>query len=237
MYEVRVAPPQSLADQHTLIAQRYAGYFPGHPFRQVQMTQIIDMDTRRKWREPQVVADDCIFCQRMTDEDVVRRMEGYQHQIDIECTRGRVGLFNLWALKKYGREEDSPKPGFAPRPGLAWPSTPERLRAFVEDTGSSWGDEPSKPRPMPMVDLPLRLKRKLCIEWNHLYLDWMEKENVKYDFDSRMFFRESEQPAPPEQSDDSWPYAAMVMGVHPHIIELMHRNLQESRRAIGEPEV
>ena len=50
---------------------------------------------------------------------------------------------------------------------------------------------------MPMVDLPLRLKRKMCIEWNHVYTDFLTANpTVSYDFDSRMFLKEMPELAP-----------------------------------------
>jgi len=61
-----------------------------------------------------------------------------------------------------------------------------------------------------MVELPLRLKRKLCIEWNHLYRAWLEEHpDSWYDFDEREFYREIEEPpAPaPEQVKEWWAYS------------------------------
>jgi hypothetical protein len=57
-----------------------------------------------------------------------------------------------------------------------------------------------------MVDLPLRLKRKLCIEWNHLYRDWLnEHEGAWYDFDAREFYREVDEPSPsPAEEVKAW---------------------------------
>ena len=53
--------PQTLADEHTLIAQRYAGYFVGHPYRAAQQRvgpDAICVDTAKAWKEPSVTADD-----------------------------------------------------------------------------------------------------------------------------------------------------------------------------------
>ena len=61
--KIAVPLPQALADQHTLIAQRYAGYFVKHPYRAAQQRTgpgAIQVEWNRDWKEPVVVADDRI---------------------------------------------------------------------------------------------------------------------------------------------------------------------------------
>lgn len=178
-----VNPPQELADEHTLIAQRYAGYLVGHPYRNKQQTTEVTVDRRRRWREPAVVADDCIFCARLTDEEAIRRVAGYQYQIDIESTRSKRQHFTAWV--------DSGAPD-VPEPGRHEASK-ANLRRFCElfaDMPTEKRPEGWRTRPLPFITLPLRLKRKLCIEWNHLYRRWMEENDLQYDFEAREFYRE-----------------------------------------------
>lgn len=191
-----VKPPRAVVDEHTLIAQRYAGYLVGHPYRQAQQTTNITVDLTRAWREPPVVADDCIFCVRLTDEEAVRRVAGYQYQIDVEVLRSKWVHYAKWVSS---RSPDVPEPDVDMR------NNPVNYRRFCElfqdahtvSPPNQWRAATKhrdgwKTRPFPMVSLPLRIKRKLCIEWNHLYLAWMAEEGVEYDFEEREFLREAE---------------------------------------------
>jgi hypothetical protein len=183
MAQQTVHPPRKLADEHTLIAQRYAGYLVGHPYRQPQQTTTVEIDRGRRWKEPAVVTDDCLFCVRLTDEEAVRRVAGFQYQIDIEATRTKRVYFVAWIGSG---SSDVPEPG-------TYEGSKINLRRFCElfqdaptdGRPNGWGV-----RPLPLVALPLRLKRKLCIEWNHIYLPWMEEEGLEYDFEVRAFYRE-----------------------------------------------
>ena len=192
MARTEVKPPRALANEHTLIAQRYAGYLVGHPYRQPQQTTTVKIDRRRKWKEPSVVADDCIFCVRMTDEEAVRRVVGYQYQIDIESTRTKYQYYINWLGRNAG---DVPEPENViqtPWQGLK-NTNKANLRRFCElfqDTVTEKRPNGWKTRPFPFVKLPLRIKRKLCIEWNHLYLPWMEENGLQYDFENRLFWCE-----------------------------------------------
>jgi hypothetical protein len=47
-----------------------------------------------------------------------------------------------------------------------------------------------KLRPLPFCTLPLRLQRKLCVEWNHIYLAWMQEHDLQYDFEKHEFWHE-----------------------------------------------
>lgn len=190
--------PQALADEHTLIAQRYAGYFVGHAYRAAQQRvgpDAIRVDRTRPWTEPRVVADNCEFCVRLTDEDAIRRVAGYQHAIDIEVLRPHALAYATWLGSAARREEVLYGEGKSAEGGT---SASDR-RTFINTH-----KDILQIRPYPMVDLPLRLKRKLCIEWNHVYRDWMrENEGVRYDAATRDFYREVEEP-PPGASPDEW---------------------------------
>lgn len=165
---------QELADAWTLAAQRYAGYFVGHPYRAKQQSTApgaIVVDRSQPWTEPMAFQDDCAFCQRMTDERVIERIAGYQYAIDIEVVRNKTQHFNKWLLAN----------GFVGR-------TQKALREFCEETQDETREnrpEGWKTKPIDMTKLPLHLKRRLCIEWNHLLRDWLETNPVfHYDHDA-----------------------------------------------------
>lgn len=185
---VSVTFPPQLADEHTLIAQRYAGYFVGHPYRAAQQRvgpDAIRVDWTRAWTEPAVLSDDCAFCRRMTDADVERRVAGYQHAIDIEVLRPHSLAYAEWlGTASDGLEDVTVEDGTKKRGVNA---SQANRRRFIE-----LHLERLNVRPAPMVGLPLRLKRKLCIEWNHLYRDWLrENPEVAYDFEAHEFYREA----------------------------------------------
>lgn len=188
MAREKARPPRELADEHTLVAQRYAGYLVGHPYRNPQQTIKVEIDRRRPWKEPIIVADDCIFCVRLTDEEAVRRVAGFQHQIDIEATRMKRRYLIEWV---HSGSLDVPERGAGL--GYSYEQSRANLRRFcelfqnmpTERRPNGWNT-----KPLPLVDLPLRLKRKLCIEWNHLYLLWMEANDIQYDFEEGQFWHE-----------------------------------------------
>jgi hypothetical protein len=192
--------PQSLADEHTLVAQRYAGYFVGHPYRAAQQRvgpDAIRVDASKEWKEPLVTADDCEFCRRLTDEDAIRRVAGYQHAIDIEVLRPHALAYATW-LGSTARHEDLRSSGGDKPRGLS--TSASDRRAFIETHS-----EILQIQPYPMIELPLRLKRKLCIEWNHLYRDWMrENPGIRYDADTRDFYRNVTEPVNGDMPDDWW---------------------------------
>lgn len=191
-----VDPPPALADQHTLIAQRYAGYFIGHPYRAAQQRVgpgAIQVERNKDWQEPQVVSDDCVFCSRLTDEDADRRVAGFQHAIDIEVLRPHALAYAEWlGTTSPDVVEEVNIAGIVKRRGVG--ASQVNRRKFIE-THADMIDV----KPLPLIRLPLRLKRKLCIEWNHLYLDWLkEHPDIDYDAETRAFYREIE--APEEQA-------------------------------------
>jgi hypothetical protein len=206
---VAVPLPQSLADEHTLIAQRYAGYFVGHPYRAGQQRTgpgAIQVDRTKPWREPAVVADDCAFCSRLSDDEAIRRIAGYQHAIDIEVLRARAASFADW-LNVAGTDvpevETTVVAGQTVRRGVT--NSAANRRAFLETHAPEF-----ETMSLSMIELPLRLKRKLCIEWNHLYRSWLdEHQDTWYDFDDREFYREIAEPQEqvPEQPKEWWSYS------------------------------
>ena len=210
---VSVPIPQSLADEHTLIAQKYAGYFIGHPFRAAQQRTgpgAIVVDRARPWREPSVVADDCDFCQRLTDEEAVRRIAGYQHAIDIEVLRACAASYTEW-LAAGGDDvpevEDVQVGERVAKRGVL--NNPVNRRRFIEQHPERFDTSA-----LPVVELPLRLKRKLCIDWNHLYNAWLqENPGVSYDFEAREFYREGAEEEQAEHGEvKAWWGSHVVLG-------------------------
>ena len=176
-----VTPPQKVADAIALAAQMYAGYLVGHPYRAAQFPadRAVTVDKSKPWREPATVPDDCVFCVRMTDEDVLRRVAGFQGQIDKEVLRAKSKHYMKWIGTGEG----------VPAPEEGYESDVNR-RTFVllrqnvrtEKRPKGWRE-----KPFPLVDLPMRLKRKLCITCNHIYVDWMRENELEYDFETRQF--------------------------------------------------
>lgn len=202
----QVEPPQSLADAHTLVAQKYSGYFVGHPFRAAQQrtgSDAIVVDASKPWRGPSVVADDCQFCARLSDNDAIRRIAGYQHAIDIEVMRARADSYAEWlatAPDEVPDFEEISVAGVIVRRGVKTSQT--NRRRFIETHGERF-----EVTSIALVDLPLRLKRKICIEWNHIYRDWLrEQPEVRYDAERREFYRDVDQadPVPVRRPKEWW---------------------------------
>lgn len=127
---------QELADEWAIVAQKYAGYFYGHPTRAGQFGKPdagkLYIDYEAEWEDPIVFPDDCEFCQVLTEDRIESRIRGFQESIDIEV-RGR--------------------------------QAPEALY---------------------MTDLPFYLKKRLCIEWNHLLRDFLaDRPFLEYDLEAR----------------------------------------------------
>lgn len=198
-----VSTPQAIADEIALAAQRYVGYFTGHPTRAAQYPNPLVGGTameREAWREPVVLADDCVFCQGLTDADVERRVVGFQAAIDKETLGRKWAYFGAWAAEN-GLKLDVAD-SYAPANWPLW-------RRFIEEAqdvprsyehedygaGVSVVERPEgwAVKAFPLVDLPHRLKRKLCIEWNHVYRDWLaDVVVVQYDRETRTFFIEKQ---------------------------------------------
>ena len=178
---LETVPPQEVCDEITLAAQFYAGSLVGHPYRSSRIGAGPFSDStveKAHWREPIVLKDDCVFCESMTDEDVLRRVAGFQSQIDLEVLRQKNQYYIDWAL----HSEEAPEPGKV----SAWANR----RRFIElrqDIKTEKRPTGWRERPFPLVNLSMRHKRKLCITWNHILLAWMEENELHYDFEKRVF--------------------------------------------------
>lgn len=217
----------NLSDKIAIIAQKYAGYFTGSEYRFDQQSRYLvtkedkGIHIGKKWKEPVVLSDDCDFCTRLTDEDAVRRVAGFQHQIDIEILRSKGQYYNQW-LRECGEDvvetqevrdkvrlhpEDTVPPFEmieVSRITGRYDSETNRRRfcELFQDVPRVTTRGAERPdgwqhKPTPMVALPLRLKRKLCIEWNHVYRDYLaDNPEVYYDFEKKQFFKEVDPPPP-----------------------------------------
>lgn len=186
-----ITPPQEVRDEHALVAQTYAGFLVGHPVRAARYTTplpgSVNIDKTRPWVEPNPMPDDCIFCQRLTDDEAVRRVAGFQAAIDKEVLGRKWSHFSRWA-QEHGHTVATPSNAPANHP--LW-------RAFIEEQQYVPRQTQSGvPRPhgwetkaASIVSLPLRIKRKMCIDWNHVYTRWMAAEGLSYDFDKREFYK------------------------------------------------
>jgi hypothetical protein len=189
-----VTVPQAVIDEHSLVAQVYAGYLVGHPVRAARYTVpiatpgAVDIDWKSPWKEPNPVQDDCAFCLRLTDDEAVRRVAGFQAAIDKEVLGTKYKHLSEWATERgldstdhAVRRQFIAENQYVPRP------------EHISDYGTPRPAAPNgwKTKAAPIVDLPLRLKRKLCIDWNHVYMRWLASmDNLHYDFETREFYRD-----------------------------------------------
>ncbi len=215
-----VKVPQHIVDEHALIAQKYAGCLVGHPVRAARYTVplpgSVDIDFTRPWVEPNPVQDACLFCRRLTDEEAERRVFGFQAAIDKEVLARKWTHLQAWIST--APEEQIPTVIYLDQPGsVAMPDGTTKLvrqrnigamtgdfrnrRKFIEEnqyrsrgpgTSLSGAPRPSgwNTKAANIVSLPLRVKRKMCIEWNHVYLDWMRENGLEYDFEAHEFYRQ-----------------------------------------------
>ena len=175
--------PQSVADEITMAAQYYAGSLVGHPFRSTQYGTAfkVKVDKLRAWSPRAILKDDCIFCQRTTNEDVHRRIDGFQAQIDIEVMRNKIGYLVAWVKD----DVDVPEPRDT--------SSKKNRRRFIElrqDVKTEKRPQGWNMKAFPLVNMAMQYKRKLCYTWNHILLEWMTKEELHYDFEKREFYKE-----------------------------------------------
>jgi len=99
--------PIHLADDYVHAAQEFVGYFYGQHVSSGQMTTIevdergsIDRSvkfTGDNWTAPFELEDDCPMCQRMTDESVTQRIDGFQWELVKEANT-RLTAFPLDTL-------------------------------------------------------------------------------------------------------------------------------------------
>lgn len=178
---LETVPTQEVCDKITLAVQFYAGSLVGHPYSSGQWgTEPFSDSTveKKKWRAPVVLKDDCVFCERMTDEDVIRRVAGFQSQIDLEVLRRKNEHYVKWVM--YSGEA----------PELEILSSWANRRRFIElrqDVKTEKRPTGWRERPFPLVNLSMKHKRQLCITWNHILLAWMEENELHYDFEKRVF--------------------------------------------------
>ena len=217
--------PQTVIDEHAMVAQTYAGFLVGHPVRAARYTTplpgSVDIDFTRPFVEPNPLPDDCIFCQRLTDDDAVRRVFGFQAAIDKEVLARKWKYLSEWVSfapaediptfieKEAAIDVEMPDGSVKPvrqRDVSAMSADFANRRKFIEQNQyvprpahqNQYGTVmPEKPRgwatkAAPIVSLPLRIKRKMCIDWNHVYTRWMATEGLTYDFDKREFYKEIE---------------------------------------------
>ncbi len=192
----KVEVPQAVIDEHTAVAQTYAGYLVGHPIRAARYTTplkgSVQIDWNTPWAEPNPMQDTCVFCLLLNDFSVEKRVAGFQAAIDKEVLATKRLYFDKWVaatgLPPFGDETQK---------HAAW-------RVFIREHQyksipahqGQWGSwKPEKPggwstKAADLTSLPLRLKRKMVIGWNHCYTKWMEKEGLSYDFDAHEFYRD-----------------------------------------------
>lgn len=168
--------PVRVADQLVLAAQRYVGYFYGEYVRATQMhpnTRIEDgvvTDpsvhlTGEEWVEPFEPGDECKFCQRMTDQSIEDRVEAFQWELDKES---------------HHHPPQFAEPGWRQAHAQEIARNVETVRASGRSDTGIWA-------PFDLTALPTRLKRSLCIEWNHIWRGW-EREDLRYVEKDREWF-------------------------------------------------
>lgn len=175
VYTSSMFVPQELADAWALTAQRYAGYFYGVGARGLQLSHEVFLSDK-PWQAPYVVEDDCPFCVVLTDERAVERVAGFQHAIDIEVINGSIRYSKRPCYKKWLEKE-----------GIT--DGPKAKRRFIAEHE----DRPTEKRPhgwrrtaLNLTALPLYLKRRLCVEWNHVLRDFLaDHEGYSYDIEAR----------------------------------------------------
>ena len=166
--------PLTIADQMAEAAQHMVGYFTGRKVTVGQMgvlkyTDRGEMDTSVEvgdtWTETFELADDCVFCSEMTDESVKDRVAGFQWALDKEvANRFGAGL---------GYPEETPE-----NPPLHYSHDDKDAgrREYHEELKAWYVEHPMLLKVIPLIDLPLNLKRTLCIQWNHIVLEHLKVE-------------------------------------------------------------
>ncbi len=200
-----------------MVAQTYAGFLVGHPVRAARYTTplpgSVNIDRTRPWTEPNPVQDDCVFCVRLTDEEAERRVFGFQAAIDKEVLGRKWAYLNEWVaaadesilpnviLKDVPTSIEYPDGSVKEiyqRNISAMASDFANRRRFIElhqyEPRQTKGGSPRPngwhTKAASIVSLPLRIKRKMCIDWNHVYTRWMAAEGCQYDFEKREFVKD-----------------------------------------------
>lgn len=173
--------PVRISDLQTDEAQRFTGYFFGHPIHAHQMEPIAyGHDNAEAWRDSSVTigdepweppfdtTDDCQFCLKMTDDSIRERLAAYQWAIDKE-----VYGFNT---SRVGR--DYPDYGKA--------SYTRRMQHHQER--EEWlAENPNGLRAVNLLLLPFELQRMLVIRWNHIVRDFLN-EDPRYVYDNGEYY-------------------------------------------------
>ena len=217
-----VSVPQEVVDEHAMVAQTYAGFLVGHPVRAARYTTplhgSVQIDNTRPWVEPNPVQDDCLFCVRLDDAEAERRILGFQAAIDKEVLARKWTYLSHWVANapvedipfvEWNEEvvpifshdgQDSSTTTVRTRNLTAMASNFANRRRFIENeqykprltrSGQSrpdgWNTKAAS-----IVGFPLRLKRKMCIDWNHVLTRWMAADGCQYDFEKREFYKDIE---------------------------------------------
>ncbi len=165
---------QGLADEWTLIAQRFVGYWHGYPVQGLQLSPVTLIGDQA-WVEPMDESDDCSFCTATSPERVEARILGYQHALDKEFIRiNSVAVSqaaDVWRYeKKHGaREKDF---GETRIEALAHDNYND-YRILVTWVERNCKDEDIEAHSYEFVDLPYYLKFRLCVLWNHALNRWL----------------------------------------------------------------
>lgn len=183
--------PQRVADEVTCAAQRMVGYFYGTHITAAQMLLPENlgtamqydpsaMSTGEMWTEPFEPGDECVFCQRTTDESIVERLDSFQYEIDKESGADYRLLQTLSRAEKQAIRAE--------------------LRAAI-GTGRTFV-------PFDLTLLPQHLQRTLVIQWNHIFLRWLQRD-LRYRYNSGHYYVVCSQREPVttpsiRESGDAW---------------------------------
>lgn len=158
----QIPASQELADAVASTAQRYVGYFHGRVYRAAGHFETPGYYStivgEEDWIEPDIVADDCPFCQNLTDESVRRRLLGFMFAMAKELARINRAKY----------------PDYPPLKG------PDDY-AFWEALEQWEAAHPEALRGYNLLKLPPHLQRALCIEWNHLWLNYLKANGMEYE--------------------------------------------------------
>lgn len=182
--------PIYIADEMTILAQNMVGYFTGKPTTGAQMKPLrtgpygeIDESVKmsdEEWTEPFELADDCVFCQKMTDESVADRIAGFQWAMDKEVAN-RFGAGLGLRGEEYG-PSDVPK-------HYDHDDTATQRREYHDKLVPFYEEHPRLFKVIPLIDLPLHLQRTLCIQWNHVVRDFIAADpRLIYRAEDDMYF-------------------------------------------------
>ena len=168
--------PLTIADQMAEAAQDMVGHFTGQTVVVGQMGQIAMTDHGEvdktvevgdSWTEKFELADDCVFCSEMTDEAVKDRVAGFQWAMDKEvANRFGAGM----------QAESVAADGHTLPVHDSHDDTDAGRREYHDQLKPWYTEHPMLLKVIPLIDLPLHLKRVLCIQWNHIVLEHLKVE-------------------------------------------------------------